>query len=803
MTSRHRPVAWHHLCHATNPLHPLFAMVLNRIRSLCTVHCTFYIFFALLPFALFADSSDKLRSTLSHDTPLITAESPLQVRADTNTFDNAKQIWIGDGNVHIQNDAHQLHADHVTVNYDTGDIFARGNITLARPDLGTWSGQELDYNYHTRVGLIGPSQFKGHGATINAGQILSSTNNIIVMRDAQFTTCTNSPGHWHYHLNASRLTYNNGQSVSFHHASAWFLGLPVGYFPYWYRDLDGYGIRLTPGYTSDWGAFLLGSYLYKIRPSDDPLHNINGRFHLDYRTERGGAIGNDFSWHSPTFGVGSLSLYFLHDLDPPQYGAFDPLHQYDRVQTDRYRIAFQNILTPTDHDRIITKAETLSDSLLLYDFFEDNFRTYFQPDNLASYTHTETDWATGLTLSGPVDSFYDGIARLPEAWLNLPATPLGLGLFYETQSRVGYYHTAFSNWARDLGVHNYAAARLDTYHRLTLPLTLGPSLPVALTPRAAWRGTWYSATSKLQPDGRYANSSDDGMRNLYELGVDLSTKFYGDLNDGKLLHILQPYAGYTYIPSSKDLDDKSLPGNSARYPYGFDRYDNYREWRDLFGFDNAPPVSQWHGFRLGARNLFQTGEPGKRRTLLDTDLYAAYIIDSDATSTGWGLLGTRTRFAPYRNLGFSVNADYDPKDSVLRYLDLSADWTWSKYSINAGWLRRHDPVFADTFYSENSTGIVYARYNQAVTRAWGWGLEGRYNTEEKHIDEVAGTLSFRIDCMTFQVRTAYEPSYTSDSGIHQDSDFKISFLIRLNPAPDQSPPELANGGVTGADIATW
>ena len=737
---------------------------------------------ALLP----AATLDNFRAGVS-GASLFDSDAPLHVSADVNTFDNARQIWVGDGNVRIHNETHELTANHVTVNNATGDVSARGNITLMRPGLGTWRGEELDYNFRTRAGLIGTSTLHAHGATIIAGQILSSTNNVIRMSDAQFTTCTNAPSRWHYHIRASELVYNHdAQSAYFKHATAWFLGVPIGYFPFWYRSLDGYGVRATPGYTTDWGAYLLGAYLYKLDPFNNPLHHFDGRFRLDYRALRGGAIGNDLNWHSPAFGVGSLSLYYLRDTNPPRYGAFNPLHAHERVRPDRHRIAFDNVVNFTERDRLIARVESHSDSLLLYDFFEENFRTYFQPDSLVSYTRRQENWAAGLTVSGPVDSFYDGPARLPEAWLNLPATPLGAGFFYETQSRAGWHHSAFSDWARELGVQNYDAVRLDTHHRFTRPFTLGPKIPVAVVPRAAWRGTWYSNTSKssrssLSP---YSSSSDSGMRNLFELGAEVSTKFYGDFNEGRLLHILQPYADYTFIPASRDLDAESIPGNSAGYAYGFDRYDNYREWRDLFGLDNALPVSKWHGVRLGTRNLLQTGDPRKRRTLLDTDLYGAYLFEAEAASEGWGLVGTRTRYVPLDALAFRLAADYDPKENVLRYFDLIADFKHGRHTLSAGWLRRHDPVFAQTLRQENATGIVYARFDRAVTRTWGWGLDSRYNTEERNIDEIAGTLSFRIDCMTFILRSSVRPSYTNSSGIHQDANYKFAFMVRLN-APSE------------------
>ncbi|MCL1888737.1 MAG: LPS assembly protein LptD [Kiritimatiellaeota bacterium] len=687
------------------------------------------------------------------------ADAPLNVSADTSTFDNARQTWTGRGNVRIQNDEHELSADRVTVNHATGDVSARGNIVLIRPGMGEWRGEAFDYNHVTRAGLVGPSEVHVQGATLLAGEIAATTNNILTARDTRFTTCANEPGHWHYHVTASRVTLDTDRNTaSFHNATVWFLGVPVGWFPYWYRDPDASILRLTPGYSSRWGAFLLGTRLYTLHHDEE--RDLSGRLHLDYRTSRGPAIGNDLLWRHPGLGEGQLSLYALRDFAPPDYGAFDPARGYDPVTQNRHRAVFQNILAPTENDRLVVRLETHSDLLFLNDFFRPDYRSYFQPHNFAAYTRRHETWAAGLTLSGPLNTFYDATARLPEAWLSLPATPLGLGFYYENDSRAGLLHFYPSRQNRDLGLDPYDALRLDTYHRVTRPFTLEP-FPVALTPYAAFRATRYSqpAQSRLLP----------------ELGADLSTKFYGtlDFDDVKLFHILQPYAGYTYVPAAKNFDPEGLRG--------FDRYDAPLEWRDHFGFDNAPPSAQWHGFRVGLRHLFQTGEPGKRRTVLDENLYAAYVLDSEDLSQGWGLLGTRSRCMPFPNLAVNLNADYDPKESALRYLDVSAEGAAGRYTLQGGWLRRNDPLFNESYHGENSAGILYARLNQSVGRAWGWGLEGRYNTDQSHFDEVGATVTHRVDCMSFQLRAAYAPPLVSRDDIRQGSDVRVSLLIRLNP----------------------
>jgi len=81
-------------------------------------------------------------------------------------------------------------------------------------------------------------------------------------------------------------------------------------------------------------------------------------------------------------------------------------------------------------------------------------------------------------------------------------------------------------------------------------------------------------------------------------------------------------------------------------------------------------------------------------------------------------------------------------------------------------------------------------YDQAAARTWGWGVESRYNTGEQHIDEIGASLTLRIDCMTFQLRTSYRPSYTSSSGFHQGNDYRAALIVRFNNASKNYTPSL-------------
>jgi hypothetical protein len=410
----------------------------------------------------------------------------------------------------------------------------------------------------------------------------------------------------------------------------------------------------------------------------------------------------------------------------------------------------------------------VSDDALLHDFFQAQYKQSAQPENVASYTHREDVWASGVTVSGPLNGFYDGVSRAPEGWLNVMPQEILPGIYYESQNRAGYLLKQ-SEPQSFLRAAEYDTLRADTAHRVTAPLTLGDTVNV--TPRAGYRGTYY----------RDAWDTDDGeVRNLFELGVETSMKAYGSFDD--MRHIFEPYVEYSYIPRSKDLETGDV--------YSFDRYDVAQEWRDQFGFDGLSAPREWNGFRTGFRNTFQERTDQGMRTFLDTDVYGACTLTEKDSPAGWQIAGWDVAYMPWRGVRVDVEGEYDTRDTQLRQADARIQWAAQRWHFSAGYLYRCEPPNPDAdqpdrrlydlwLAPDDLASVFMTDAHRTLSTIWAVGFNTRTDLKETQLQEIGTYVQYSLDCMAFQLRFAYKPAMTLEDGTERDADYKVALMAWL------------------------
>jgi len=687
-------------------------------------------------------------------------DEPITVTALKHDMDNQTGVWTGTGDVTISNSTMVVHADQIILNQRTGDVQAVGDVRLSRPGLGEWTGERMVFNHRTGAGLVDTSQVKAGRFTVKAASSERQPDGKIVFRDVAMTTCTNAPDFWHWHLSTGAVNYQPGRYLSARHGAVWFMGVPVAYVPYWYHALDThYGVRLLPGYTSDWGVFALGRYVYPYFRAPEGVH-VTGQLRVDYRSARGIGLGHDFAWDLGATGKGRIELYYADDRDPDELRLFPGVD----AKSDRSRIALEHEADLTPKDRIFVKGQIVSDPELREAFFNPEYRRSVQPDNVLSYTHREAAGAGGVTISGPLDEFYDGVQRLPEAWLNIMPQPLIPGLYYESQSRAGYLRKQTAPRDPIVGPRppEYATARVDTAHRLSVPFWVADL--VRVVPRAGYRGTFY----------RQARVEDSGkVRNLFELGAEASLKGYGTFGDYR--HVIEPYLDYSWMPRPHDLEDGE--------PYVFDRYDAALEWRDGFGFDGLPLPRQWHGVRFGVRNTLQVGgAAGQHRTVVESDLYSAYSFGDYREPQGVRIIGGMLEVTPQPNLRFRSTVEFDPEDNELRLADNAFFWRTHNWEVSGGQFYRKNLTlspFGAWWVREPVAHVLYGGVKHTFNTVWSVGADVRYEIEQSRLQEIAGYVQYSLDCMAFQLRTGYEPEWTDVNGVTSGANFKIGLMLTL------------------------
>ena len=706
----------------------------------------------------------------------VSADAGLEITAAKFEVDQKSGWTTASSNVVIRTGEHEVKADRVRLHQEKGDVQARGNVVISQRGFGVWSGDYIEFNYKTGKGLTGAGDLRAGDFWIRAHEVTRREDGRYDARHAVVTTCTNAPGHSHWCITGD-ARYKDNDYIEIFDAVPWLFGVPVAYLPYVYRDLDThYGLRLVPGYTSRWGAYFLGGYVYNVYDSPrEAGPSMDGATHLDYRTRRGVAVGQDISWDLKDKGRGKLETYYAWDQDYPN--APRDFNWMSKVNEDRYRFRLKHEADLTERDQFILQGTYCSDSEVTHDFFNKDHRGESIPMNFASLEHREHTVAAGVTVSGPINDFYGGVARLPEGWLNVEPQPVfDTGLNYESQTRAGYLNrdAAFYERATPEFMYypgswaDYNVARVDTAHRVTYPVKLGDA--VSVVPRAGYRCTYYSDTEL----------NSDMYRQSAELGVEASTRATSDWNNG-VRHVVEPYLDYSYQPT--------YYGGSKGRPYAFDHYDRSIEWFDQFGADGTWLPYDWNGVRPGVRNLLQTrDEKNVMRTFLDWDVYAGVPFDSDGPlggNDGVRMMGTKILYTPNKKIEVKAQAEWDNAENTIAYADLSAFYKLTeRFRFGGGYLARDHRLYD---YGESPVdewnrmqdSLVYCGFTHDINDTWAWSTYVRYDLRDNGLEEVGGFIQYSLDCLVFQVRTAYIASYERIDGTERDNDFRVAFMMWL------------------------
>ena len=704
------------------------------------------------------------------------ADSGLEITAEKFEVDQKSGWTTATGNVMVRTGEHELKADRVRLHQDKGDVQARGNVLIKQRGFGSWSGDYIEYNYKTGKGLTGAGDFQAGVFRVRSQEVTRREDGRYDLKHAEVTTCTNAPGHLHWRLTGT-ARYKDNDYVEVYDAVPWLFGVPFAYLPYWFRDIDThYGFRLVPGYTSRWGAYMLGGYVYSIYDSPRAKGvSLDGRTHLDYRTERGVAVGQDLSWDLKDLGRGKLETYYAWDQDPPDSSR--DRNWVSEMEEERYRVRLQHEADLTPRDQFLLQGTVNSDSEVAHDFFDRQNRGESTPMNFASLEHREHAWASGATVSGPLNDFYSGVARLPEGWLNITPQPIfDTGLNYESQTRAGYlsrqaayYENAEPEYMYYPGPWaDYDTARVDTAHRVTYPMKFDDV--VSVVPRAGYRGTYYSETE----------SANDAVRHSADLGVETSMRGTSDLNNG-YRHVVEPYVDYSYQPTWYETENGKT--------YDFDHYDRSIEWFDQFGMDGTWLPYDWHGARPGVRNLLQTRDEkkGVMRTVLDWDTYSAVQFDSEGplAEEGLRMVGTKAIYSPTKALDMKAQGEWDTDKDTFAYVDLSTFYKVNeKFRLGGGYLARDHQLYDYEVspveeWNRVKENLIYSGFTHDINDTWSWSTYVRYDLRNNELDEVGGYVQYRLDCLVFQLRSAYINNYQRDDDTESQDDFRVALMVWL------------------------
>lgn len=701
------------------------------------------------------------------------AVQPIDTKANELNYNRETGWMIAKGDVIITKGDTELRANYVRVNVRTEDAHAYGDVVLTEGDQ-VWKGRSLDYNFGTKTGAAtGVSGVAEPFRIIRNDKIERLSDNTFLLHNAVITTCSNEFENCHFHVRAREVSIVPDDYLQVRGGLWYFAGIPTMYLPYWKKDLrEDFGWEFRPGHSSRMGTYLLSAYRYRINPS------FTGRSHLDYRTMRGFAVGQDIGWSWPTRGTGDLALYYADDDKPIDD---DEDAASSDIESERYRVRLKHYVGLSFRDYAIARMDYLSDTDILEDFFEREYRQSPVPENEVSYAHRGDQYTAGLLVRGRLNDFFSGVNRLPEASLDFMRSELGESSFYyEGRTEAAYLEQVFAEASDD---EDYSTFRLDSQNMFYRPSRHFGFLTVV--PRAGVRGTFFSQTREIETltevltvtqtntvtdatggqttvvsTGTETNTTTrnldagSGFRSLFEVGLESSFKAFRTWDGGgrhePRRHIVEPYANYTYRSEPTILPD------------------------ELYQFDAIDAIIEANEVKFGVRNKLQVRREGRPFDLVDVDLYTRYRFYRDPGERSLDNYFLDAELRPSDWFKVDLDGVIDSEDNTINAFNTQIILT-----PESGWR-----AAAEHRFVADRSSLLIGSLTLMPNEIWHFNLNSRYELEDSRLQEQGGYVQRNFDCMTFRLIGRILPSYTRPDGSEHDTDYRVSLEFWLTAFPE-------------------
>ncbi|MGI8603812.1 MAG: LPS-assembly protein LptD [Verrucomicrobiales bacterium] len=702
--------------------------------------------------------------------------SDVKVDADDTTYDSEKAAVLWKGNVSIRLVDTEIYADKAVFDTKLEEVHVTGNVSIYRQGL-LYRGEAATYN--VRNNEINAQHLRSSFEPVffTADHLKTQTDEISVVttEGTIFTTDDNPDPDWF--IKAKEVRIYPEDRIVFVSPTAYVGKVPVFWLPYLSQPLNAdLGYQFTPGYTSQWGAFLLNRY--GTLWGDHSIIQYN----LDYRSARGPGGGINLlsrRWREKSDTFGKFQFYYAHDSDPQATGVTARTEDRADVDSSRYRINFQHrVYLPGPQESTLYvdfDINKLSDEFFYEDFFPGEFRLDPEPDNFITLTKQHERGEFNLFGRFRLNDFYQTDTRLPEIALDFTRQPIfDTGLFYWGSTSFGLYEEKPGGTrlralneriaqleARQAGtvlieqdgvlspavlsqdttgtlpktsllftpedqtmlddlrqqVAQRGFTRLSSYHEVLYPMTLGGAFN--FTPKIGLGAVNYSSV-----DGPSPGSS---TRGLFHAGFDASfkaSKLYEDvkipaLGVDSLMHVVQPYLSYSFL-GSNDLGtdfrriDRLAPSTVLR-PI------------DVPQFTAIDDLNSWNIVRLGVENRFLTRRGAASYPWLTTNTYFDTFIEDPEFDRDFSNLFNDIAWQPLPWLRLNIGSQVPIFGGPLDFTEVNTALTFMpipsfEFQVGHRVLQDH-PLFQDSHLIDLRT---YTRLNDN----WGLSTYHRYELDD-------------------------------------------------------------------------
>ena len=696
-----------------------------------------------------------------------TSAIPVDVSAPSVDFEQGGKKMIASGGVTVIRGNEKLTANKIIFDKVTETAVAMGNVVFTKAAMVS-RGETFNYNLADGSWSTG-----GFGALYDPFYMSAAsaikTNDYFLLKHAVVTSCTNEAGHEHYTMNCRRVRVYPGDHFVARHMVLRFGGIPVFYLPYWYSSLNDrtVGTTVQAGYRTRMGAFLLTSTKYWI------ASNLRGITHLDYRTERGPAVGQEVGWvNDNDTGKGRVYGYFTDDQGVQK--DYDKGNRNELIASQRYRLTFDHMQTFGPKDYFLSDFTYLSDQYVLEDFFDREYRNSFQPQNYATFAHREENTTLSLTVYKRLNDFYEAVDRLPELAMDVQRSQIGDSPFYyESRNSVVYLQKLYPAGS---GAEDYSSGRADTAHEIYYPTRHFGFLNI--TPRTGYEATYYSetvewgsvtqfvATVTSNSSGgvtsgtatnisRVANAMGSDLRSLFNVGLETSFRAFKVVNNDEnmfgtgLRHVVEPYTDYTLMP-----EPNLRPGQ-------------------LYQFDQIDALDRRNDLRFGLRNRLQTKHQTEVSDIVDVDIFTTYSFEEADQNEPFSKVGLKSEFNLAKWCKIYMDGTYDVYASQVDTFNTQARFRLDDWRVSV-----------DQRYTVNSSSLLTTDLAWLPNQRWEFGVYDRYEFQTSTLEEQGLSVTRKYDCMSVALGGSYLPAYTREDGSQHESDYRVMFELSFTAFPN-------------------
>ncbi|QQY09904.1 MAG: LPS-assembly protein LptD [Candidatus Xiphinematobacter sp.] len=333
-------------------------------------------------------------------------------------------IFTAEGHVQVHHKGIYVYCDHAEYRPRTKDILLLGNVRIHSPDISA-IGQHVLYNMQSE-----------HAHTLECSMvhypILLRARSACILprafRAQQVVLTTDDQSEPGYHIRAKAVyIYKNKNARMVCLFPTFYVGrMPIFWIPYFSIGPNDTGLKVIPGYNSEWGAFVLATYSFAYEGLDG---SRLGRIHIDRRAHHGMAFGFDavVGATKNEGSHGNCIAYWTSSNKPLARNGIPALGNTD--YRHRYRLSYSQNIFFSGNTYAICDLNALSDCNIMRDFYPAESQNP-KLGNHISLTKRGQNYTINLLNCFQINDFQNIVERLPELALDVKQHPILGGPLY-------------------------------------------------------------------------------------------------------------------------------------------------------------------------------------------------------------------------------------------------------------------------------------------------------------------------------------------------------------------------------------